>query len=399
MKALKPVAIKRIGKQDRERRVLLGLVDYYIQTGKPVGSNSLKEAGFADLSSATIRNYFANLEETGYLIQSHSSGGRIPTDLAYRTYADEYLHGDDGKPEETPFKDLHCFDSREIALFLQEAAETLSKTTQCAVFLSAPRFDHDYVIDLKLVPLDAFRCLCVLITDFGIVKTEILHLPEKLSSFAVKRIESYFHWRLTGTGRPDHLEPEEEAIGQTFYNELMLRFIVGYSNFADEDIYRTGFSNLLAYPDFQDARLLSGGLSLFENVQGMRLLLKECKAMERLKYWIGDDLDPFLTNPNCSVIAIPYFINYKAVGAVGILGPVRLPYRTLFRTLRLFSECVSETLTRNIYKFKISFRQPESGKLFLENEDSRLLGQSRLILLEDQRSGVYPLIKGEKKHG
>ena len=277
MKALKPVAIKRIGKQDRERRVLLGLVDYYIQTGKPVGSNSLKEAGFADLSSATIRNYFANLEETGYLIQSHSSGGRIPTDLAYRTYADEYLHGDDGKPEETPFKDLHCFDSREIALFLQEAAETLSKTTQCAVFLSAPRFDHDYVIDLKLVPLDAFRCLCVLITDFGIVKTEILHLPEKLSSFAVKQIESYFHWRLTGTGRPDHLEPEEEAIGQTFYNELMLRFIVGYSNFADEDIYRTGFSNLLAYPDFQDARLLSGGLRYSKMSRGCASCLRNAK--------------------------------------------------------------------------------------------------------------------------
>lgn len=387
MKALKPVAIKRIGKQDRERRVLLGLVDYYIQTGKPVGSNSLKEAGFGDLSSATIRNYFANLEETGYLIQSHSSGGRIPTYLAYRTYADEYLQDDDEDVEGSLFKDLHSSESREIALFLQEAAETLSKTTQCAVFLSAPRFDHDYVIDLKLVPLDAYRCLCVLITDFGIVKTEILHLPEKLSSFAVKRIESYFHWRLTGSGHPDHLEPEEEAIGQTFYNELMLRFIVGYSNFADEDIYRTGFSHLLAYPDFQDAKQLSGGLSLFENVQGMRLLLKECKALERLKYWIGNDLDPFLTNPNCSVIAIPYFINHKAVGAVGILGPVRLPYRTLFRTLRLFSDCVSETLTRNIYKFKISYRQPESGKLFLEKEDVRLLGQSRLILLEDQRSG------------
>ena len=78
------MAIKRVGKQDRERKVLLGLVEYYIQTGKPVGSNALKEAGFGDLSSATIRNYFANLEEAGYLTQSHSSGGRIPTFLGYR---------------------------------------------------------------------------------------------------------------------------------------------------------------------------------------------------------------------------------------------------------------------------------------------------------------------------
>ena len=94
MKTWKPIPIKRMGKQERERKVLLGLVEYYIQTGKPVGSNTLKEAGFEDLSSATIRNYFANLEEEGYLVQSHSSGGRIPTDLSYRTYAEHVINQD-----------------------------------------------------------------------------------------------------------------------------------------------------------------------------------------------------------------------------------------------------------------------------------------------------------------
>lgn len=385
MKTLKPVSIKRIGKQDREKKVLLGLVEYYIQTGKPVGSNTLKDAGFGDLSSATIRNYFANLEEAGYLVQSHSSGGRIPTYSAYRIYAEEFLHEDDTKVGKDLFEELHKFDSREIALFLQEAAESLSKKTQCAVFLSAPRFDHDFVIDIKLVSLDAFRCLCILVTDFGVVQTEILHLPKKLSHFAIKRIENYFHWRLTGQELKESLEPEEEAIGQNFYNELMLRFIVGYSNFVDEDIYRTGFSHLLNYADFQDASLLVSGLSLFENVHTMRLMLKECKALNRIKTWIGDDLATYVEDPNCSVISIPYCINHNPVGAVGILGPARMPYRTLFTALRLFSECVSETLTKNIYKFKISFRQPEPGKLFLHKEENRLIGQSRLILLEDKR--------------
>ena len=386
MKTLKPVSIKRAGKQDRERKVLLGLVDYYIQTGKPVGSNTLKEAGFGDLSSATIRNYFAHLEEAGYLVQSHSSGGRIPTFAAYRIYAEEFLDTDAEEVRSDLFHDLLKFDSREISLFLQEATEFLSKKTQCAVFISAPRFDHDYVIDIKLISLDAFRCLCVLMTDFGVVQTEILHLPKKLSHFAVKRIENYFHWRLTGQQLMENLEPEEEAIGKTFYNELMLRFIVGYSNFVEENVYRTGFSHLLNYPDFQDASLLVSGLSLFENTHRMRLMLKECKALNRLKCWIGDDLAAHVTDPNCSIISIPYNINHNPVGAVGILGPVRIPYRTLFTTLRLFSECVSETLTKNIYKFKISFRQPESGKLFLQKEENRLIGQSRLILLEDKRT-------------
>ena len=385
MKTWKPVSIKRVGKHDRERQVLLGLVEFYIQTGKPVGSNALKEAGFGDLSSATIRNYFAHLEETGYLMQSHSSGGRIPTYLAYRTYAQTFLHDDSSELKGDDFQSLRQFDSREIALFLQEAAESLSRLGHCAVFLSAPRFDHDFVVDLKLIPLDAFRCLCVLITDFGVVQTEVLPLPEKLSSFAIKRIENYFHWRLRGVEQPEDLEPGEEAIGQNFYNELMLRYIVGYSTFVDEDIYRTGFSRLLDYADFQNASLLASGLSLFENMHSMRLLLKECKALDRLKFWIGDDLATYVSNPNCSVIAIPYYINHKPVGAVGLLGPTRLPYRTLFSTMRLFSENVSETLTRNIYKFKISFRQPEIGKLYLQKEEYQLIGQSRPILLEAKR--------------
>lgn len=384
MKALRPIPIKKTGKQDRERQVLLGLVDYFIKTGKPVGSNTLKDAGFGDLSSATLRNYFAHLEDTGYLTQAHTSGGRIPTSKAYRLFAQAYIDSSDPL-EEKPFQHLRQFDSREIAVFLQEAAESLGKISRCAVFLSAPRFDHDMVVDIKLVSLDAFRCLCILITDFGVVQTEILRLPEKLSSFAVKRIEGYFHCRLTGISRPENLEPEEETIAQAFYNELMLRYIVGYSNFVDEDVYRTGFSNLLTYPDFQEAKMLAGTLSLFENVHGMRLLLRECLALDQLKVWIGEDLDNYAPNSNCSILSIPYYINRKAVGAIGIMGPMRIPYRMFFSLLRQFSDTVSETLTKNIYKFKISFRQPQEGTLYLQKEENKLIGQSRLILLEDKR--------------
>lgn len=386
LKLIKPILVKRMGKQEREKRVLLGLVEYFIQTGKPVGSNTLKEAGFGDLSSATIRNYFAELEERGFLIQSHASGGRIPTDLAYRTYAQYYINTEE-ELEVNPFDQLSQFDSREIALFLQEAAEKLSNEMNCAVFLSAPRFDHDFIADIKLIPLDAYRCLSVVITDFGVVQTEILHLPKKFSSFAIKRMESYFHWRLTGLGKPENLEMEEEEVGQRFYNELLLRYVVGYSNFVDEDIYRTGFSRLLHYPDFQETSSLASGLGLFENAQSMRLLLKECKALNQLKFWIGDDLSKYTNeNPNCAVVAIPYYINHSPIGAVGFLGPTRLPYRQSFSTMQAFSDCISETITKAVYKFKISFRQPETGKLYLEKEEHRLMGQSRLMLLEDKRT-------------
>lgn len=386
MKNSKPALIKRIGKFEREKRVLLGLVEYYIQTGKPVGSNTLREAEFGDLSSATIRNYFSNLEEQGYLIQSHASGGRIPTSLAYRVYAQEFLLTNDSLKNH-PFEELKEFDSREIATFLQDGAEKLSQETNCAVFLSAPRFDHDFIVDIKLVLLDSSRCLSVVVSDFGTVNTEVIYLPKKLSNFAIKRIESYFQVRLTGLGECENLEKDEKEIAQKIYHESLLRYVVGYSNFIDDDIYRTGFSRLLNYPDFQETSSLTSALALFENVHSMRLLLKECKNSKQIKFWIGDDLlDYSQSSPNCTVITIPYFINQVPVGALGILGPTRMPYRSLFCKLQAFSDSVSQTLTRIIYKFKISFRQPENGKINFEKEENQLLNQSRLMLLEDKRS-------------
>lgn len=384
---MKAAPIKRLGKQDREKKVLLGLVEYYIKTGKPVGSNTLKEAGFEDLSSATLRNYFANLEEEGYLSQPHSSGGRLPTPLAYRTYAKAYSEAQTLEKETEHFSTLRSSDSREITAFLQESAETLGKLTQCAVFLSAPRFDHDFVIDLKLVPIDSYRCVCIIITDFGVVQTEILRLPAKLSAFAAKRIEAYFQWRLTGLNPPSHMEEEEKKIAHSFYNEVMMRYIVGYAHFSSEDMYRTGFSHLLNYPEFQDTMLLSTSLSLFENSHYMRLLLKECQVVDRLKFWIGDDLNAYagLSQPTCSVLAIPYYVNKKVVGACGLLGPMRIPYPQLFSILRDFSSSVSEVLTRNLYKHKISFRQPEKERIYLNKKNQQSIGQSQPMLLEDKR--------------
>jgi len=387
MKALKPIIVKKSAKEDRERRVLLGLIEYYLKTGKPVGSNTLKDAGFEDLSAATIRNYFANLEDTGYLSQQHSSGGRIPTEKAFRLYALEHIDSNILSEEvEKECRELRSSESREVAAYLQLAAEKLSQLTNSAVFLSAPRFDQDFITGLRLVGIDHSRCLCVLITDFGVIQTELLHVEKKLSAFTIKRMEDYFHWRLTGHNKPENLENEEEELAQKIYNELMVRYIVDYSNFTEEEIYRTGFSKLISYPEFQDTKILASSLALFENTHSMRLLIRECSAFNNVKYWIGSDLSTYTTvTPDCTVMAIPYRINNQIAGAIGLLAPLRIPYKEIIGLLRAFGESISEALTRNIYKFKIKYRQPQEEPLYLQKEKHHLIGQSRLFLLEDHR--------------
>ncbi|MCH9626929.1 MAG: Heat-inducible transcription repressor HrcA [Chlamydiales bacterium] len=349
-------------KESRAHQVLLGLVELYLETNKPIGSNTLKEHGFQGLSSATIRNYFVELEKQGFLQQPHSSGGRIPTNEAFRLYAAHALSSPQPEPGiEEKLADLELGESRNLARYLQKSAEKLSALTEYAVFLTSVRFDHDFILDIKLVGIDPDRLLCVMVTDFGQIFTEVLPIDQKLSAFSLKRIESHIQWRIKGGEKPENLTPDEQTLAQYFYNEIMVRYLVRYSNFSDEDVYRTGFSTLLSYPEFNDPVALATGLSLFENPAHMRLLLNDCVREGSLRYWIGSDLAPYASAAQgCSVIAVPYHVGQTAAGAIGILGPCRMHYRSLFATLQFFADGLSKSLTKSLVKFKLSFRQPRS---------------------------------------
>lgn len=366
---LKAMTLKKPPKDEREKQVLLGLIELYLETGAPVGSSTLRDNGFQHLSSATIRNYFSTLEKEGYLKQQHSSGGRIPTEEAFKLYVQVNLHQSQLKEKEAAtIREKLSKSTREIASYLQKAAEVLADATQCAVFLSSPRFDQDFVLDIKLVEIDPNRCLCVLITDFGMVHTEILYVEKGISHANLNRIAGYLQWRISGLEKPK-LNAEEEKLADFFYKEIMLRHIVTYSNFSAEDIYKTGFSKLLGYPDFNNATSLASSLSLFENEADLRTLLKRSCEKQELCCFLGDDFEMISTElSGCSIIVIPYRIHQTLAGAIALLGPNRLPYRRLFGIMETAAEALSETLTSSLYKFKISFRQPKASEIQMHHQ-------------------------------
>jgi heat-inducible transcriptional repressor len=379
---------RRAKKTTREQRVLLGLVELYIDTGKPVGSATLHSRGFSELSAATIRNYFARLEREGYLQQQHASGGRIPTARAFQAYASAH-EADEGagryRVDEERLKALQC-ETKEAAAYVQAAGEQLAQMSGLAVFLTAPRFDHDFVLEIKLVSLDATRCLCVMLTDFGSILTEVLQTERKLGAHSLRRMEHYFAWRLTGHDLPEPLPEGELRIAARFYHELMVRYITRYSSFTEPDLFRMGFSNLLAYPEFKSAAALANGLALFESSTSMRRLLHECEKGGVLRYWIGEMLAPFAPSAiECAVVAVPYRINQLPVGAIGLLGPMRLDYRRLFAIARRLSEVISESLTKSLYRYRIQFRQPTAGTLYLPHGERRMLLQTSQALFREKR--------------
>jgi heat-inducible transcriptional repressor len=377
---------KKPSRNEREKQVLLGLIELYLETGKPIGSNTLKEAGFEHLSSATIRNYFANLEEDGYLVQHHASGGRVPTDLAFKLYALNYQDSTFVSKEDQAFvQTILEKETKQVSSFLLKSIEALSQLTGCPALLLAPRFDQDFITSVKLVQIDPQRALCAIVTDFGMVHSEILFTPIEFNVTSLQKIERYFSSRLKGE-EPDSLNKQEEQFATHAYNEVILRHVIHYTNFQQQDIYRTGFSKLLNYPEFQDVSSLATTLSLFENTVTLRTLLKEAFTKQAIAFWIGRDLTHYaLQECPATLITIPYSINHKVVGAIALLGPQRIDYKQIFALLKLFAKLMSDTLTDSLYKFKISYRQPETSSIDLKtNTDFSYENTTRFLLEEKQ---------------
>ncbi|MDF2549685.1 MAG: hrcA [Chlamydiales bacterium] len=376
IKSLKPMTKRKSGKLEREKKVLLGLIDFYLQTGEPVGSETLRQHSFPDLSSATLRNYFVHLEEKGFLTQQHASGGRFPTDLAYQVYADEYaLESTVSAADQKAIDELQMANRPEVALYLQKMADLASKLTRTAVILSAPKFDQDYIADVKLVVLDVRKIVSVIVTNFGVVRTDVFHLDRTINQAFVASVEEYFRARMGNQPFSHTFSPEDFAWAKELYNELLMRYIVDYTNFSDEEIYRTGFSQLLSYKEFSDINAFSSALALFEKVGALRRLLRETQQGEKLSFWIGDQLKNYCEPAvNCALLSIEYRIHDKVVGAIGLIGPKRLPYRRLFGVLKAISHSISKTLTACLYKYKISYRQAEPVNLQLDHRP-KLLNQ------------------------
>jgi heat-inducible transcriptional repressor len=382
---VKPYSHMRIAKKDREKSILIGLIDMFIKTNKPVGSNTLKLQGFEHLSSATIRNYFNKLEKTGLLKQHHSSGGRVPTAKAYREYANYYMDkAAITSKEEAALTSKLKRTTKEIASYLNLSADTISEITNCGCFLLLPCFDQDYINTIRLVSIESKKILCIIITDFGLIKTESLNIPRELSDKQVKLIEDFFMWSM-GKGEKPHLdEGYLLKLSQHLYNEIIMRHIVGSNNNFDnkDDIYKTGLSKLLTYPEFNNPGTLADSLSLFESYDQMNVLLQETMKINRLTSWIGDELIAFSSNAtNCSIISCPYHINTMPVGAVALLGPMRLNYKKIFGMTQAFCRSISDTLTKSVYKYKLSFRQNTNEKA---NDRNYIKKSKRLILLEDK---------------
>ena len=186
-----------MGLDDRKMAILNAVIRTYLETGEPVGSRTISKMEGLSLSSATIRNEMSDLEDMGYLIQPHTSAGRIPSDMAYRLYVDTMMQTQVN--EVNDIRDELLKKSDKLETLLQQVANLLAKNTNYTTMVSAPKYEHRKIKFIQLSEVDAEHLLIVFVLDNNVVRNRIIDLDEPVDKSEVFRLNILFNSFLAGT--------------------------------------------------------------------------------------------------------------------------------------------------------------------------------------------------------
>ncbi len=323
---------------DRKSTILKAIVSNYLETGEPVGSRTISKMSDLGLSSATIRNEMADLEELGYIIQPHTSAGRIPTDAGYRFYVDRLME-EKVEVEEERGSLLERVDRME--LLLKQVAKVLASNTNYATLVTAP----DYKKTVKFIQLslvDATNLLAVIVVDGNIIKNQMIHLNVLLDNEDVLKFNILLNTFLQGASLEDiNLEMIQEMKKQSGeYADILDHIFTGITEAIHEaqeiDIYTSGSTNFLKYPELADANKASELLETFEDKDELNAIIRETEAEgddSGIQIYIGDE-SPVQNMKDCSLVTATYQMPEGAKGRIGIIGPKRMDYKKVVSTLK-----------------------------------------------------------------
>ena len=325
---------------DRKTIILQAIIRNYLETGEPVGSRTISKYTDLNLSSATIRNEMADLEEMGYIIQPHTSAGRIPSDKGYRFYVDTMMATREQEVNE--MKDMLLERQDKLENLLKQVVKTLAQNTQYATMISAPQVHHNKVKFIQLSRVDAGQILAVIVAEGNVIKNNILAVDRELDDETLLKLNILLNTHLNG------LSMEEINLGMIaamkqqagIHSEIVSEVIDAVADAikADEDleIYTSGANNIFRYPELADQSKASELINAFEEKQQLGGLIQESLADEGstgIQVYIGDETQ-VQGMKDCSVVTATYELGEGMKGTIGIIGPKRMDYDKVIGTLR-----------------------------------------------------------------
>lgn len=325
---------------ERKMKILQAIIRNYLETGEPVGSRTISKYTDLNLSSATIRNEMADLEELGYIVQPHTSAGRIPSDKGYRLYVDRMMEEKEREVEE--LKEILLEKEDKMDHLLKQVAKVLAQNTNYATMISAPQIHRNKVKFIQLSRVDARQLLAVIVIEGNVIKNNILNVEESLDDETLLKLNILLNTHLNGLSLEEINLSMITAMKQQagIHSSIVGNVIdaVAEAIKADEDleIYTSGTNNIFKYPELADNQKASELINTFEEKQLLNELVVDRLADETntgIQIYIGDET-PVKTMKDCSVVTATYELEEGMKGTIGIIGPKRMDYDKVVGTLK-----------------------------------------------------------------
>lgn len=332
---------------ERKLKILQAIIRTYLETGEPVGSRTISKYTDLNLSSATIRNEMSDLEELGYIIQPHTSAGRIPSDKGYRLYVDTMLDAKESEIQE--LREELDEKVEKIDQVLQKVAKFLATNTNYATMVSGPRYQSKRVKFIQLTSVDKENLLAVIVLDNNVVKNQMIRIEEPLNEEIVVKLNFMLNTTLNGL---DVLEINlaviqklKEQLGEHTQVVDSVIEVIGKTLVEEDDleVYTSGATNILKYPELSDKAKAAEILDAFEekkivhNWLGLPERGKDDESHD-IQVYIGDETQ-IDSMKDCSMVTATYRIQEGVYGKIGIVGPKRMDYDKVVGTLNsLMSE-------------------------------------------------------------
>ena len=325
---------------ERKKKILQAVIRNYLETGEPVGSRTISKYTDLNLSSATIRNEMADLEEMGYILQPHTSAGRIPSDQGYRFYVDAMMA--EKEREVVEMKEMLVERQDKMETLLKQVAKVLAQNTQYATLISAPKTNKNKLKFIQLSKVDNHQILAVIVTEGNVIKNNILRVHEELNDETLLKLNILLNTNLNGLSIDEinlgmiSVMKQQAGIHSDIVSEVI--DAVAEDIRADEDleIYTSGTNNIFRYPELADQQRASELINAFEEKQLLgELLLDTAEEGERtdIQVYIGNET-PVQSMRDCSVVTATYELGDGMKGTIGIVGPKRMDYDKVIGTLR-----------------------------------------------------------------
>ena len=325
---------------ERKQKILEAIIRNYMETGEPVGSRTVSKYTDLNLSSATIRNEMSDLEEMGYILQPHTSAGRIPSDKAYRLYVDTILQRKDEEVSE--MKELMVEKADKIDLLLQQVAKLLAQNTNYTSMVTKPKYQHKRIKFIQLNQMSERQLLVIVVLDNNHVSNKFINLMTDADENVIAQMNFLMNTALTGLDFTEInmaiMQQIKEKAGE--YGELASSILDCISEVMteedDSEIYTSGATNILKYPELSDKEKMTGLLSTFEEKQMLSAWANdeppEDDKEHGIQVYIGEE-SPVESMKDCSVVTATYRIKEGVYGKICIVGTKRMDYEKVVGTL------------------------------------------------------------------